>query len=267
MKDFYAALQRLTDEGHPFVLCTVIASNGSTPQKVGSKLVVKADGTLLGTIGGGAIEQQAVDAARELLSSSALTRTLETHLTHDLGMCCGGRMTVFLEKHLVAPSLTIFGAGHVAKELAALASTVGFTVTVVDEREGWASVERFPSARLLLQPCEDAARALTGGLDAFVCIATHDHPLDQACLEALLDKPLAYLGVIGSRRKAERFRARLLAAGFPDAVVQRFECPMGLEVGAVTPQEIAVSIVARLVGVRRAARVEAKVRRLTPVSG
>ena len=101
MNGFFRDLQQLIDEGEPFVLCTVIASHGSTPQKPGSKLVVKADGTLVGTVGGGAIEKQIVDAALGLLRSTVTTTTLDTHLTHELGMCCGGRMTVFLEKHAV----------------------------------------------------------------------------------------------------------------------------------------------------------------------
>ncbi|MDX2009202.1 MAG: xanthine dehydrogenase accessory protein XdhC [Myxococcaceae bacterium] len=256
---FYARLQQLLEANEPFVLCTVTASHGSTPQKPGSKLVVRADGGLIGTVGGGAIEQQIVDAALALLADDrATTRTLDTHLTHELGMCCGGRMTVFLEKHVVAPSLVVFGAGHVAKELAALALATGFRVTVVDERPEWANAERFPGCELRLTPCDDVARAHEGGADTYYCVTTHDHGLDQRCVEALLETPSAYLGVIGSRRKAERFKQRLRAAGFDEAHIERLECPMGVDIGALTPVEIGVSIVARLVAVRRAARTAAK---------
>jgi xanthine dehydrogenase accessory factor len=248
----YADMAALLEEGRPFVLATVIASHGSTPQKPGSKLVVLDGGELRGTVGGGAIEKHIVDAALALLADDgAQTRTLETHLTHDLGMCCGGRMTVFLEKHGAAPSLFIFGAGHVAKEVAALAAHVGFRVTVVDERPEWLTPERFPRAKLRKAPPDDVAKALAGGPHVYAVVATHDHPLDQACVEALLVKPLAWLGVIGSRRKAERFRQRLVAAGFSPEDVARFESPMGVPIGALTPQEIAVSIVARLIEVRR----------------
>ncbi len=262
---FFRDLQQLIDEGHPFVLCTVIASHGSTPQKPGSKLVVKADGSLVGTVGGGAIEKQIVDAALALLQSSTTTSTLDTHLTHELGMCCGGRMTVFLEKHAAAPSLVLFGAGHVAKEVSALAVAAGFDVTVADERAEWATDARFPGARVLVRPADDVAREHAGGPDTYFAIATHDHPLDQRCVEALLDKPWAYLGVIGSRRKAERFRQRLLAAGFSKERVEALECPMGLDIGALTPVEIGLSIAARLVAVRRAERVKAKARHLASV--
>ena len=110
----FADIAQLEAEGRPFVLCTVTAAHGSTPQKPGSRLVVLGDGSLRGTIGGGAIEKQVIDAALVLLADATQeTRTLETHLTHDLGMCCGGKMTVFLEKHGAPASLFIFGAGHV----------------------------------------------------------------------------------------------------------------------------------------------------------
>lgn len=248
----FSELSALAEEGRPFVLATVIASHGSTPQKPGSKMAVLEGGALRGTIGGGAIEKQIIDAALQLLAdASAQTRTLDTHLTHDLGMCCGGRMTVFLEKHATAPSLYVFGAGHVAKEVAALASHVGFRVSVIDERAEWLTAERFPTATRRPEPPEVVAKALAGGADVYACVVTHDHPLDQACVEALLRKPLAWLGVIGSRRKAERFRQRLEASGFDQQDVRRFESPMGVDINALTPKEIAVSIVARLIEVRR----------------
>ncbi len=252
--DLYAELARLSSEGRAFVLATVISSAGSTPQKPGSKMIVLGDGSLLGTIGGGAVEQQVIDAARALFASPESSRLLETHLTHDLGMCCGGRMTVFLEKHDAASRLWVFGAGHVARELAHLAHHVGFWVTVVDERPTWASRERFPEVELVVRHPAEVAKELPGGPDCYFCITTHDHPLDQACVEALLRKPSAYLGVIGSRRKAERFKMRLAAAGFTETELEKMKSPMGVPISALTPQEIAVSIVAELVSVRRAGR-------------
>lgn len=244
----FADIAALAEQGRRFVLATVIATQGSTPQKPGSKLVVLEDGSLLGTIGGGAIEKQIVDAALALFAAPIDTQTIETHLTHDLGMCCGGRMTVFLERHGAPAALFIFGAGHVAKELAALALKVGFRVTVADARPDWLTAERFPSVTRRLEACDDVARGVPDG--SFCCVVTHDHPLDQACVEVLLAKPLAYLGVIGSQRKAERFRQRLRQAGFSAERVASFECPMGLPIDAQSPAEIAVSIVARLIALR-----------------
>ncbi|MFZ5471858.1 MAG: xanthine dehydrogenase accessory protein XdhC [Myxococcota bacterium] len=242
----------MTAEGRAFVLATVVESQGSTPQKPGSKMVVLMDGSTRGTVGGGAIEKQIIDAALALFDSPDTSRLLETHLTHDLGMCCGGKMKVFLEKHAAAARLWVFGAGHVARELAALAKRVGFWVSVVDERAEWASRERFADVdELLLRHPAEVARELAGGPECYFCVTTHDHPLDQACLEALVRKPAAYLGVIGSRRKAERFKQRLLAAGFTEKELSWVRSPMGVPIHALTPAEIAVSIVGELISVRR----------------
>lgn len=250
--ELYSEIAQLVAEGRAFVLATVIESGGSTPQKAGSKMVVLPDGSVRGTVGGGAIEMQIVEAAKELLHTSQISRIIETHLTHDLGMCCGGKMKVFLEKHAQIPRLWIYGAGHVARELAALAKHVGFRVAVVDERAEWATRERFPEVdELILRNPGDHARDQPGGSDCYYCITTHDHPLDQAVLEALLTRPSAYLGVIGSRRKAERFKMRLSAAGFSDQDLARLRSPMGLPIQALSPAEIAVSIVGELIECRR----------------
>jgi xanthine dehydrogenase accessory factor len=249
----YEQIAQLTREGRAFVLATVIGSAGSTPQKPGSKMVVLSKGETRGTVGGGAIEHQIIEAALALLADpKATSKLLETHLTHDLGMCCGGKMQVFLEKHAASAKLWVFGAGHVARELAALGHRVGFSVEVVDERRELLTEARFPDAKRTVASPSDVARAHPGGDDCFFCITTHDHPLDQACLEALLRKPSAYLGVIGSRRKAERFKLRLTAAGFTPAELERVRSPMGTPIHALTPEEIAVSIVGELIAVRRA---------------
>lgn len=252
----FSDIAKLADEGRVFVLATVIDSSGSTPQKPGSKMVVLDGGETRGTVGGGAIEQQIIEAAVALLADpAAQSKLVETHLTHDLGMCCGGRMRVFLEKHGAAAHLWVFGAGHVAKELAALAATVGFRVHVIDERPDQATRERFPTAATLsLENPAEAAKALEGGEGHYFCITTHDHPLDQACVEALLRKKAEYIGVIGSRRKAERFKLRLEAAGFLPAEIARMKSPMGVAINALTPAEIAVSIVGELIATRRGPR-------------
>jgi xanthine dehydrogenase accessory factor len=218
-------------------------------------MVVLPQGERRGTVGGGAIEQQVVEAALALLADAAAqSKLIETHLTHDLGMCCGGKMRVFLEKHGAPAHLWVFGAGHVAKELAALAHHVGFRVHVVDERPDWASAARFPNAELSLENPAEVCKRLAGGPDCYFCITTHDHPLDQACVEGLLRKPAAYVGVIGSRRKAERFKLRLKAGGFTEVELERMKSPMGVTIGALTPAEIAVSIVSELIATRRGAK-------------
>jgi xanthine dehydrogenase accessory factor len=256
--DLYGQMAQLIAEGRSFVLATVIDSGGSTPQKPGAKMVVLADGSVRGTVGGGAIEYQIVQASLEILRTATATRVIETHLTHDLGMCCGGKMKVFLEKNEAPGRVWIFGAGHVAKELATLAKHVGFWVCVIDERPDWATRDRFPDVdQLTIKNPADVAKELTGGERDYFCITTHDHPLDQAILEWVLRKPAAYIGVIGSRRKAERFKMRLNAAGFSPEELARVRSPMGVPIQALTTEEIAVSIVGELIQVRRNAEEKA----------
>ena len=164
-------------------------------------------------------------------------------------------MRVFLEKHGAAAHLYIFGAGHVAKELAALAHRVGFRVHVVDERREWANRERFPDAELNLENPADVARALAGGADCYFCVTTHDHPLDQACVEALLRKPAAYVGVIGSRRKAERFKMRLQApAASRTTEIDRMKSPMGAPSARSRRRRLRSPSSAELISVRRGGR-------------
>ena len=155
------------------------------------------------------------------------------------------------ERHEAPARLTLFGAGHVNREVAALASRCGFRIIVVDEREEWLTEERFPRAERLAEDPSVAARRLELNGADLVCVATHDHALDEQVLRALKDRPLRYLGMIGSERKAIRFRERLEAAGLTAADVARIQTPMGLAIGAQTPEEIAVSVVAELIRVRR----------------
>jgi xanthine dehydrogenase accessory factor len=241
--------------GRRFVLATVVATRGFTPQKGGAHLLVAESGETWGTIGGGAIEREVLERARRLLERGGSER-LDRHLTQELGMCCGGAMSVFLEVVEQSPKLLIFGAGHIAKPLASIAAGCGFAVTVVDARSEWASPERFPWARLEFRAPEDFAREWRSAGDEFVVIVTHDHALDQRLVQELLDRPLRFLGMIGSVPKQRKFALRLKARGFSAEQIARLRTPLGLEIGARTPEEIAVSVVAELIAVRRRRPVE-----------
>ncbi len=255
--ELLAALTGSAQPGQRVVLCTVVDSSGSVPQRPGARLALGADGRLTGTIGGGAVEQLVLGAARELLKRGG-TKLLSTHLTHDLGMCCGGRLTVFMQTLDPPEKLFLFGAGHVARPLAARAKEVGFRVTVIDERSEWANAERFPSAdELLVDAPLDVVGELPLDARSSLCVITHDHRLDQDIVEACLRRPYRYLGVIGSRRKAELFRERLRAKGFPEPLVAAVHCPMGVAIGAQTPEEIAISICGELIAARRQGATEA----------
>jgi len=241
----------------PFVVATVTDTGGSTPRLAGAAMGVTANAQH-GTVGGGAFERHVIEAARALLADGARgSATVEVHLVRDLGMCCGGRMTAFLNKTEPAPSLWIFGAGHVGTELAFLAARAGFAVTVVDDRPEWIDAARFPQeVRTLDAEPLDLLRAAGCGPEAtdFAVVTTHSHPLDEDLVRVMAVSPPAYVGLIGSRAKWARFRARLAERGVEATFLDRVRSPVGLDIGAVTPAEIAVSILAELVAHRRGAR-------------
>ena len=235
-------------EGRAAALCTVIGVKGSAPRHGEARMLVYEDGELLGTIGGGRWEHVVHQAALEALAEGQ-PRRLSAHLTRDLGMCCGGAMEVYIEPLATQPVLHLFGAGHVALALHPIVQALGFRVRVYDDRDELLSAERFPDAQLVLGDPMTRLPEL-GGLD-YALIVTHDHLLDQRLLEALIRQPSAYLGMIGSRAKVAKFFLRLRAAGVDERLFARVAAPVGLDLGAETPEEIAVAIAAELVRVRR----------------
>lgn len=251
--DLFDTLARWRREGRSFVLATVVETRGFTPRGPGAKMLVGPAETW-GTIGGGAIEDEVVREARALLVRGGVT-TLRRHLTRELGMCCGGEMAIFLEMMGPAPALVVFGAGHIAKPLAAVAAGCGFAVTVVDERPEWASEERFPTATIERRAPDAFAREWQTTGAEFVVIATHDHAMDQQIVQHLMARPLRFLGMIGSVPKQRKFALRLKARGFAEEAIARLHTPLGLAIGADTPEEIAVSAVAQMIAVRRGARI------------
>lgn len=248
--DVWGALARWREQGRRFVLLTVVESRGFTPQKPGAHMLLADDGEMVGTIGGGAIEHQALAEAHALLRTGGSV-TVKKHLTADLGMCCGGEMVVYLEVLESMPRLFLFGAGYLARPIAQLASGVGFAVTVVDARPEWAQPARFPSVSLRCADPEDFARELVTSDQDYLIVTTHDHALDQRLVQLLLPKPAKFTGMIGSVAKQRKFALRLRARGFSDDAIGRLRTPLGLRLGARTPEEIAVSVLAELISVRR----------------
>jgi xanthine dehydrogenase accessory factor len=249
VRDVVFALLDLLNNRQRGALATVVRASGSTPQQVGAKLLLRADGSSLGTVGGGAIERVVVEALERALLSGQ-PELLNRDLAHDLGMCCGGRMEVFVEPILPIPRLWLLGAGHVARPTAALALTVGFEVLVVDEREELNTAERFPGCQLLLDDPSDALHKVQLGDRDWVVIVTHDHQLDERALEAAAANDARYVGLVGSRRKVFRLVERVSSKRDSAMALERLYAPVGLDIGAITPAEIAVSIVAELVALR-----------------
>lgn len=240
------------DRGEPAAIATVIGTGGSTPRTSGARMLVRADGVCVGTIGGGALEHRVIEVARQVARSGVPER-VDVHLVRDLGMCCGGRMEVWVEAVGGREPFVLYGAGHVARALAPMLVALDFAVTVVDERDEWLSPDAFPGCETLRTDPRAHARALPDDPRRYVLIVTHDHGIDQDLGEVLLPKACAWLGMIGSRGKVSRFLVRWTAAGLDPALFDRLCAPVGLDLGAETPAEIAVAVAAELVRVRRRA--------------
>jgi len=248
MRDVISALVEVLASGQRGALATVVRTSGSTPQQPGARLLLKPDGACVGTVGGGAIEYAIVDALHEALRSGQ-SQLLVHNLGYDLGMCCGGRMEVFIEPIEAVQRLFLCGAGHVSRAAAVLAQRIGFAVTVVDDREELNTPERFPGCLLeLVEPTEFLRLRVVTEHD-WLLIATHDHHLDEQTLELAARQRPRYVGLVGSRRKVFRLMARI-SARHPELTFDRVYAPVGLDVGAVGPDEIAVSIVSELLALR-----------------
>jgi xanthine dehydrogenase accessory factor len=255
MEEVFEAALRAEREGESAALVTVIGSEGSTPQKAGAKMLVHADGRIVGTIGGGCVEAEMVRRARQVIEARR-TELAEYDLTPDQagedGLVCGGRMRVFIEPIEGTPVLCLFGAGHVAQPLARMAKAAGFRVEVADDRVKFANRELFPEADLILvEGFAEAAERMTLGRGSYAVVVTRGHRGDADALQAVLGRGLRFVGLLGSKPKAVHVLAELEARGLPAERLAEVHVPLGIEIGAVTPEEIAVSILAELIACRR----------------
>ncbi|HTK28367.1 MAG TPA: XdhC family protein [Vicinamibacterales bacterium] len=252
--EVFAAVAEALERGESAALVTIVSTTGSTPQRVGAKMLVFADGRLVGTIGGGCYENDAFWKAREAITSrrpQLVRYELTDDFAQETGLICGGQMEVYIEPIEPSPELYVVGAGHVAFFLARLAHEVGFRVHVVDDREKFANAERFPTA--VEVAVADISEWLVHAAlppHAYAVIVTRGHTNDLEALRALAPRELRYLGLIGSRAKVARIFDALTADGMSPDVLAHVHAPIGLDIGAVTPQEIAVSILAELIAVK-----------------
>ena len=250
----FAAVSDALERGESVALVTIVSTTGSTPQRVGAKMLVFADGRIVGTIGGGCYENDAFWKAREAIASrvpQVVHYELSDDFAQETGLICGGQMDVYIEPIEPSPELYIVGAGHVGFHLARLVQDVSFRVHVIDDREKFANAERFPAAAEIVVddvPAWIARTALPA--HAYVVIVTRGHTNDLEALRALAPRELRYLGLIGSRAKVARIYEALLEDGMSPDVLERVHAPIGLDIGAVTPQEIAVSILGELIAVK-----------------
>lgn len=250
------ALARCMGEQTPCVLATLVQVDGSAPREAGAKMLIFQGGEALGTIGGGALEGAVLEAAAEALRTGQ-SRLLSYDLLPDLGMMCGGRAQVFLEPHGAGSRLFIFGAGHVGKALYPLAVELGFQVTVVDDRPHLACAERFPGCAAFVHGYDAGAwEGLVFDHNSYCVVATAGHATDIEVVTGLFVHQPRYIGMIGSKTKRRAVERKLLELGVPEERLADMHTPMGLPIGAETPEEIAVSIAAELIQARRGERMK-----------
>jgi len=255
MREVLEAALRAEAGGEPAALVTVVATEGSTPQKAGARMLVYADGGIVGTIGGGCLEAEMTWRARDAIERGTV-RLVSYDLTPEQagedGLVCGGRMQVFIEPIEATPTLCLFGAGHVAQPLARMARAVGFRVEVADDRVRFANRERFPDAdRIVVEDFTAAAGKLTLGRSSYAVVVTRGHRGDADALAAAVGRGLRFVGLLGSRPKVVHVFAELERRGVPRDELAKVHAPLGLDIGAQTPEEIAVSILAEMIAVRR----------------
>ena len=252
-KTVYQALAELEERNKVGVFCTIVRCQGSTPRGIGSKMIVYPDGTIIGTVGGGEVESRVIKEALDSLNDGTpriLPYSMVDPQRGDPGVC-GGQLEVFLEPILPAPTLLLIGGGHVGKAVAQLAKWLEFRVIISDDRPSFCTPEAIPDADEYY-PIRMAE--LTEKLEisawTYIVLTTRGSDVDVAGLPYLLETPAAYIGVIGSRRRWEMTQRHLIAAGINKELLTRVHSPIGLELHAETPKEIAVSIMAEILMLR-----------------
>lgn len=253
--DIYEAIVEGRRRGERMALAAVIAHRGSTPRKDPAKMLVFEDGRQIGTVGGGCMEAEVSRAALEAIRThkpQLLRFDLSEDDLEETGLICGGTLEVYVEPILPQPWLFILGAGHVGRCLARTVRDLGFRIAVVDDRVKYANRERFPEADALhVGEWETVLQQLPVDASSYVVIVTRGHQFDLACLRRALQSPARYIGLIGSRRKIRLFFDKLESEGTDPAEFARVSAPVGLDIGSETPEEIAVSIAAELIAVRK----------------
>jgi xanthine dehydrogenase accessory factor len=255
--DVYDEIVRLRKSGQKCALATIVEVNGSIPSYESAKLLVREDGSIVGTVGGGCVEAEVWNAAREVMESGQsrhLTFALNQEAAYDNGLICGGQLNVFVEPILPQPRAYIFGAGHVSKSLSKVATMAGFATEVIDDREQFANRERFPEAdEVRAGEYEKIFPELTINDSSYIVIVTRGHRDDMRVLRWAIETPARYIAMIGSKRKTLGVMKEIMQEGVPREAFDRVHAPMGLEIGAISPEEIAVSVVAEMIAVRRGA--------------
>ena len=254
--DIYDEIVRLRKIGQKCAVATIVQVNGSIPSYESAKMLVREDGSMVGTIGGGCVEAEVWNAAREVIQTEKprhLTFSLGQDAAYDNGLICGGQLNIFVEPVTPQPVAYIFGGGHVSKSISKIASMAGFSTVVVDDREAFANAERFPEAdATYAESYEEVFPKLPVTSSSYLVIVTRGHRDDMRVLRWAVTTDARYIAMIGSKRKTISVVHELEKEGFSRDMFSKVFAPMGLEIGAETPEEIAISVVAEMIALRRA---------------
>ena len=256
MPDIFEEIARIRRERSSASLATVVSGERGVPGKTGFKMLVYPDGTSLGTVGGGLVEAKVRDEALRCLrdrTSRLLEFTLDEHSTDGIDALCGGKVKVFVEPILATSTVYIFGGGHIAVPLAEFAKALEFAVVVVDDREEFANEKRFPMAdEVKSGDFVEVIKPIDFDADDCVVIVTHEHQHDEVVLKECLSKKKlpGYIGMIGSKGKVATTFSHLKEHGISEELLARVNAPIGLDIGSRTPAEIALSIMAEIIGHR-----------------
>jgi xanthine dehydrogenase accessory factor len=253
--DIYDEIVRLRNLGQKCALATIVQVNGSIPSYESAKLLVREDGSMLGTIGGGCVEAEVWTTAREVIDTEKprhLNFSLGQDAAYDNGLICGGQLNIFVEPVVPQPRAFIFGGGHVSKSISRVANIAGFATIIVDDREAFANPDRFPeAAETYAEEYEAVFPKLTVTSSSYLIIVTRGHRDDMRVLRWAVNTQARYIAMIGSKRKTISVVHELEKEGFPRELFEKVFAPMGLEIGAESPEEIAISVVAEMIAVRR----------------
>jgi xanthine dehydrogenase accessory factor len=253
--DIYEEVVRLRRLGQKCALATIVQVNGSIPSYESAKLLVREDGSMIGTIGGGCVEAEVWNAAREVMQEERarhMNFSLGQDAAYDNGLICGGQLSVFVEPVVPQPRTFIFGGGHISKSISKVATLAGFATVIIDNRESYANRDRFPEAdEIFAAEYEEVFPKLSIRDTSYLIIVTRGHRDDMRVLRWAVETNAKYIAMIGSKRKVIGVIKQLEKEGLPRAAFERIFAPMGLEIGAITPEEIAISVVAEMIALRR----------------
>jgi xanthine dehydrogenase accessory factor len=258
--DIFEEIVKMRRAGQRGALATIVHTNGSIPSYESSRMLVREDGSIAGTIGGGCVEADVWAAARIAMENEIprkMVFNLNNDAGYDSGLICGGTLEIFVEPILPQPMLYLFGGGHISMALAKSAFATGFAITVIDDREAFANRERFPMAEKVVTSYERAFESITPDNSSYLVVVTRGHKDDMRVLAWAVRTQARYVGMIGSKRKVLSVYQALEREGYSAEEFARVYAPMGLNIGALSPEEIAVSILAELIAIRRNARVVA----------